>query len=603
MIIVMFITIFPVIATSEHATITAEAAGTKLIAITFDDGPSAQTGRLLDGLKARGAKATFFMNGVNGSNGTKNHMDLLYRMVNEGHQLANHTFSHRTPFSSLSSAQMASEEQGVESYLFTAMGGSYTDCVRIPGGGKSSVISSTINAPMILWSVDTHDWRDRNANTVYSRIVSGASDGAIILCHDLYPTSVDGALSAISTLQSQGYEFVTVAELFRRRGITLNNGSTYSSAPNNGITLPAYQTPTISTTDGTFGKVNITLSSPEKEPLYYITDGSEPKLSSKRYMGTFAVDVGTTVKVRGIDKYGTRTSVASKTATANYDAVFNATYYANKYPDLKKAFGYDKNKLLRHFIYSGIYEGRQASPAFNITYYMNTYPDLQKVFKNNKVKYINHFNFNGMKEARRSDKNFDVLSYKNQYQDLRIAYGSDLSKYYSHYSNVGYFENRNALGINSIVSPVTKYNGVDYSAVYDYSYYIKNNPDVARVYGSDDVATLRHFVNCGMREGRQAKSTFNVNYYKSNYKDLINAFGNDTQKYYLHYINCGIKEKRIANRMIKNTIYMGKDYSDVYDFEYYYSHYPDLQKAYGRNEYKLLQHYVTRGILEGRKAK
>ena len=90
------------------------AAGKKLIAITFDDGPSgSQTGRLLDGLKARGAKATFFMNGVNGSYGVRNNSSLVSRMVREGHQIANHTWAHVVPFSKLSSSQMKSEVSGV----------------------------------------------------------------------------------------------------------------------------------------------------------------------------------------------------------------------------------------------------------------------------------------------------------------------------------------------------------------------------------------------------------------------------------------------------------------------------------------------------------
>ena len=312
MAIIMFLTIFPIVAASDNATLDVKAAGNKLIAITFDDGPSAYTGQLLDGLKARGAKATFFMNGVNGANGTKNHMDLLTRMVNEGHQLANHTYSHHVPFSGLSGAQMANEEQGVEAYLFTAMGGEYTDCVRIPGGAKSGTISSSISAPMILWSVDTRDWADRNSDTVYSRIVGGASDGAIILCHDLYPTTIDAALRAISTLQSQGYEFVTVSELFRRRGITLNNGSTYKSAPNTGINLPAYKAPTITYSPGTLGKTKVVLSSPDNLPLYYTTDGSEPNLSSAKYSGPYQVSLGANIKVKGIDSYGTRTETVSK---------------------------------------------------------------------------------------------------------------------------------------------------------------------------------------------------------------------------------------------------------------------------------------------------
>ena len=71
------------------------------------------------------------------------------------------------------------------------------------------------------------------------------------------------------------------------------------------------------------------------------------------------------------------------------------------------------------------------------------------------------------------------------------------------------------------------------------------NPDVKRVYGQDDVAVLKHFVNYGMAEGRQAKATFNINVYMKQ-SDLKKAFGKDKKKYYLHYINFGKKEGRKA---------------------------------------------------------
>ena len=545
--IIMFLTIFPIVATSDLATLDSEASEQKLIAITFDDGPSAYTGQLLDGLRARGAKATFFMNGANGANGTRNHMDLLNRMVNEGHQLANHTYSHHVPFSGLSSAQMASEESAVEEYLFQAMGGSYKDCVRIPGGAKSGTISSSINAPMILWSVDTRDWADRNSSVVYSRIVSGASDGAIVLCHDLYPTTIDAALSAISTLQSQGYEFVTVAELFRRRGVTLSNGSTYNSAPNNGVNLPAYQKPVISMDDNGSGKTTVTLTSPDNLPLYYTTDGSEPNLSSPKYTGPFTVNTGAPVKVRGIDEYGTRTDTASNVFSVDYDSpLFIASYYSSKYSDLKAAYGTDSANLLNHYTKYGINESRQASPIFDINYYMNTYADLRSAFGNNKQLYVDHFNKYGMKEGRRASAEFDVVSYRNMYRDLRDAYGSDLSKYYEHYSKYGYWEHRVATGVSSIQNPTTTYNGVDYSKVYDYNYYVAHNPDVVRALGTDEIAVLEHFVTYGMKEGRQASANFNVNSYKDRYGDLRSAYGNDLANYYLHYINYGYKENRVA---------------------------------------------------------
>lgn len=156
------------------------AAEPKLLAFTFDDGPSYNTPALLDGLKERGAAVTFFMTGVNGSSGIANQESLLDRMRDEGHQLANHTYSHIMPFDTQSAATISSQVGRVEELLFQHMGGSYTDMVRTPGGATGGLVKSTVPAPIITWSVDTLDWKYHNANTVYNNILSDAYDGAKI---------------------------------------------------------------------------------------------------------------------------------------------------------------------------------------------------------------------------------------------------------------------------------------------------------------------------------------------------------------------------------------------------------------------------------------
>lgn len=298
---------------SDTTSVKAASTDAKLIAFTFDDGPSAYTAQLLDGLKARGAVATFFMNGVNGASGIVNYSSLLTRMRDEGHQLANHTYSHIVPFNTQSASTVSSEVSRVESLLFARMGGSYTDMVRTPGGALGTTVQNNIPAPIILWSVDTLDWRYRNADTVYNNILSGAQDGAIVLLHDLYQTSVQGALRAIDTLQAQGYEFVTVAELLRRRGITPADGKVYYSAPNNGTNLPAYTAPAISAASGPDG-VQVTFSTTETGvTLYYTTDGTVPHPGSSKYSGPITITKDTTFTVAGIDRYGTRTPAAVQT--------------------------------------------------------------------------------------------------------------------------------------------------------------------------------------------------------------------------------------------------------------------------------------------------
>ena len=155
-------------------------------------------------------------------------------------------------------------------------------------------------------------------------------------------------------------------------------------------------------------------------------------------------------------------------------------------------------------------------------------------------------------------------------------------------------------------NPETVYNGINYAAVYDYNYYVSNNKDVKNTYGNDDLAVLKHFVEFGMKEGRQANSSFNVSSYKNRYVDLRNAFGKDLKSYYLHYINCGKREGRVATGNVAittgATVWNGVNYAAVYDYSYYVSKYADIKKAYGNDDLAVLQHFVEFGMKEGRQA-
>ncbi|MCC8028823.1 MAG: glucosaminidase domain-containing protein [Lachnospiraceae bacterium] len=150
------------------------------------------------------------------------------------------------------------------------------------------------------------------------------------------------------------------------------------------------------------------------------------------------------------------------------------------------------------------------------------------------------------------------------------------------------------------------YNGVDYSAVYDYEYYITKYADVRNAYGGDDEAVLKHFVVFGMKEARQAISSFNVTSYRYAYQDLRLAFGSDLKSYYIHYINYGKREGRTATgtTSLQNpvTSYGGVDYSSVYDYNYYISKYPDVRQAYGDDDVLVLQHFIAFGMKESRQA-
>ena len=201
----------------------------KLIAITFDDGPGAYTAQLLDELAARDVKATFFVSGYRAAN----YPETLKRMVSEGHQLASHTQNHEN-LNTLSAAKIADEISRTQDYI-TAAGGDNPAYIRPPYGNKT--VRAQAPSPLINWSVDPEDWKYHNADTVCSNILAGSYDGAIILVHDIYQTSVNGALAAIDKLLEQGYEFVTVRDLLLRRGITPEAGVMYYDAKNTGVNL------------------------------------------------------------------------------------------------------------------------------------------------------------------------------------------------------------------------------------------------------------------------------------------------------------------------------------------------------------------------------
>lgn len=183
---------------------------------------------------------------------------------------------------------------------------------------------------------------------------------------------------------------------------------------------------------------------------------------------------------------------------------------------------------------------------FDYDYYLTHQTDVARAFNGNSELMFNHFLQYGMSEGRQAISSFNVQSYRARYWDLRAAFGNDLRSYYMHYVSYGRAEGRTATGSTAYVNALTVYNGVDYALVYDYNYYINKYPDIKAAFNGDERATLQHFVQYGMREGRQAKASFNVGIYKKNYSDLRSAFGNYLPSYYTHYISYGYREKRTA---------------------------------------------------------
>ncbi len=197
-----------------------------MVALTFDDGPhSKYTPVLLDALKKRGAKVTFFVLG----NRAEGLPSSIKRAVDEGHSVNIHSYNHIGSFTNMSQYALDSHLSRTAGAI-KAASGKAPNLVRPPYGAINKKVAAEINYPIILWNVDTLDWKYRNADYVAKYIVNHAKDGDIILLHDIHGTSVTGAVVAIDTLKAKGYQFVTVEELFYYKNKSLNNGGIYRSA-------------------------------------------------------------------------------------------------------------------------------------------------------------------------------------------------------------------------------------------------------------------------------------------------------------------------------------------------------------------------------------
>ena len=288
----------------------ASAKSSKLIALTFDDGPSYYTERLLDGLKERGVHVSFFMTGQN----AKRYPELVKRAYNEGHQICSHTYSHAL-LTGLSDAEIKDTLKKTDSALNKAIGYDLKYSLRPPYGGYSDRVLAAVGRPCYYWSVDTRDWESLNADKAYRQFISAAKNGSIVLMHDLYSTTITAAFNAVDKLLKDGYEFVTLNELMVRRGNPPANGKIYFSAyPGSYGTDETLSKPVISYKDSTKGK-RVYITGDARAKIYYTTDGKKPTpANSKLYKSNFAADDGTVVKAVCVyDWNGFKTGVTTKT--------------------------------------------------------------------------------------------------------------------------------------------------------------------------------------------------------------------------------------------------------------------------------------------------
>jgi peptidoglycan-N-acetylglucosamine deacetylase len=191
---------------SDDADVTDTTNNSKKVALTFDDGPHPiYTPQLLEGLKKRNVKATFFVIGKN----AELYPEVVKQIYEEGHLIGNHTYSHAQL--NVLSIEKQCEEINMASEVIHKITGVYPEFIRPSFGEWDKDISCELIP--VFWTVDTLDWTTENVDKIVRNGTKNIKDGDIILMHDYYKTSVEAALKIIDKLQSEGFEFVTVDDI------------------------------------------------------------------------------------------------------------------------------------------------------------------------------------------------------------------------------------------------------------------------------------------------------------------------------------------------------------------------------------------------------
>ncbi len=196
----------------------------KLIALTFDDGPNYNTGKVLDVLAKYNVKATFFVLGSK----AKDNKKILKRAYDSGMEIGNHTFNHLL-LTKYKENVIKDEIDKTSSVIFEVTG-RYPKLLRPSYGVYNNIVKKIGNMPIIIWDIDTLDWKYHNSKRIASRVINKVKDGDIILMHDIYSATANSLNIIIPELQNRGYTFVTIPELFYYKEITLEKGMVYGYA-------------------------------------------------------------------------------------------------------------------------------------------------------------------------------------------------------------------------------------------------------------------------------------------------------------------------------------------------------------------------------------
>lgn len=220
-----------------------------MVALTYDDGPDVQVDAvLMDELEKVNGRATFFVVGQR----VEKYPEDIKNAVERGHEIGNHSYDHDIHLSTKGAEYIRNEFEKTDAAVEKASGVKPA-LIRLPGGNISNDVKSVIQRPMIFWTIDTEDWRSRDAEKTKNTILSNVKDGDIVLMHALYLSTAEACKTVIPELNARGYQLVTVSELIKFRGLDdgRKNGVQYTAFP----PLPASQAPVSSAPSDSLSRV------------------------------------------------------------------------------------------------------------------------------------------------------------------------------------------------------------------------------------------------------------------------------------------------------------------------------------------------------------
>lgn len=196
----------------------------KMIALTFDDGPNYNTNKVLEVLEQYNVPATFFVLGSK----VKGNEHIIKRIKESGSEIGNHTYNHKI-LTKLKDEEIKKEIDSTSNQIYSVTG-EYPTLLRPSYGIVNKKVKSLADTPIIIWDIDTLDWKYHNSKKIAGRVLSKSKDGSVVLMHDVYSSTANALKIIIPELKERGYTFVTVSELFYYKGVELKKEKVYGSA-------------------------------------------------------------------------------------------------------------------------------------------------------------------------------------------------------------------------------------------------------------------------------------------------------------------------------------------------------------------------------------